>query len=43
MDFHFSMGGTERPKQWIGANISLAEYKTECLSVATVYFDLCIL
>lgn len=37
------MGGTERPKQWIGANVSLAEYKTECLSVATIYFYLCIL
>ena len=41
--FSFFMGGTESPKQWRGANISLTECKTECLSVATVYFYHCIL
>lgn len=43
MDFLFSMGGTERPKQQIGANILLTGCKTERLSVAIVYFYWCIL
>lgn len=43
VDFHSSKGGTERHKQWMGADISLKKYETKCLSLDTAYFYNCIL